>query len=711
MDLLLVLGRYYLENPGELPKDLDSALLICRAAARMSVALNYAAGKGKAQLLEANICFEKGQPEQSRQLLHATLVFCREHHLLATEAECNVSLAHLASNARENLDEKMRLYKLAIQLFKEADEKQSEATSLKMLADFSQIKGNHVEALAYLHQAQLIYDSIHFADMQGVYNLFSNIYAQMGNYTLALKYGLMAAKTAEDMQDSSLQVSSIYNHLALTYYQLYQDSSAINTWKKSLQIAQQFKDTGYIGTITCNIAHLYHRMHRYNDAIRMLNSLRNWNFVDLQNRIRVPYIFFNVYESLKQRDKMDFYYKQLLQFHVTIDRDDPNQPNIYKAIIRYLFSTRQYSQMLPYVQELDNITMRSGNNNIRSQNQLEWFRMDSATGNLASALEHYKLYKAYSDSVFNIEKSKQIYNLEVEFETERKDKNIQLLTQKNELQHKTIQKEKLTSQILIGGALLLTLLLLLSFSSYRLKRRVNLQLQNKQEEINTQNQLLKNVLREKEWLLREIHHRVKNNLQIVISLLNTQSAYLNNEDALAAIRNSQHRMHAMSLIHQKLYQSDNMACIDMDWYIRELVTYMRYSFHTDKRIRFTLHSQTIELDVVQAIPLGLILNEAVSNAIKYAFPDNRTGAIHISFEKEEDDYCLLTISDNGVGLPEGFDIHQCQSLGMSLMNGLSEQLGGVFYINNHNGVTITIHFPLNRQLEINGNPATINTML
>jgi two-component system, sensor histidine kinase PdtaS len=120
-------------------------------------------------------------------------------------------------------------------------------------------------------------------------------------------------------------------------------------------------------------------------------------------------------------------------------------------------------------------------------------------------------------------------------------------------------------------------------------------------------------------MLKEIHHRVKNNLQIVISLLNTQSAYLDNEDALQALKSSQQRMHSMSLIHQRLYQSDNLAMIDMHWYIQELAGYMRESFGVDRKVQFVLDTEKVELDVIQAVPLGLILNEAISNALSMLF--------------------------------------------------------------------------------------------
>jgi two-component sensor histidine kinase len=198
---------------------------------------------------------------------------------------------------------------------------------------------------------------------------------------------------------------------------------------------------------------------------------------------------------------------------------------------------------------------------------------------------------------------------------------------------------------------------------------------------------------EKEWLLKEIHHRVKNNLQIVISLLNTQSQYLDNEDAIAAIRNSQHRMYAMSLIHQRLYQTENLGKIDMNWYIAELMKYMKESFETDGKISFRIDNDTISLDVVQAVPLGLILNEAVSNSIKYAFPNGRKGTIGVSLKSDVGNCCQLSICDDGVGFKDKNTINESQSLGMSLMRGLANQLDGEFCLtSNDTGVAITIAF-------------------
>jgi two-component sensor histidine kinase len=150
----------------------------------------------------------------------------------------------------------------------------------------------------------------------------------------------------------------------------------------------------------------------------------------------------------------------------------------------------------------------------------------------------------------------------------------------------------------------------------------------------------------------------------------------------------------MSLIHQRLYQTDNLSKIDMRWYIPELIGYMKDGSEAGDNIIFTVNSGCIELEVVQAVPLGLILNEAISNSLKYAFPEGRKGRITVSLKMDDDNNCHLSISDNGVGIKDLHDALESDSLGMRLMQGLSEQLDGSFVLrNNHPGVLISITFP------------------
>ncbi|AYL94502.1 sensor histidine kinase [Mucilaginibacter celer] len=255
------------------------------------------------------------------------------------------------------------------------------------------------------------------------------------------------------------------------------------------------------------------------------------------------------------------------------------------------------------------------------------------------------------------------------------------------------------SVLAISTIVLLLVALAFAFNLYYLKRHSNFLLIEKQKEINEQNQSLQlliadkdRLIDEKNWLLKEVHHRVKNNLQIVMSLLNTQSAFLKNNAALTAIRESQNRVQSIALIHQKLYASLSVAYIDIAVYINELINYLGDSYDVyDKGIRFEQTIEPVKMDVTQAIPVGLMLNEAITNAIKYAFAGAK-GTIKIGLETLDDAHIILQISDNGIGLPADFDIKEASSLGMEMMKALSKQLDGDFKIESNNGVLITLVF-------------------
>jgi two-component sensor histidine kinase len=237
--------------------------------------------------------------------------------------------------------------------------------------------------------------------------------------------------------------------------------------------------------------------------------------------------------------------------------------------------------------------------------------------------------------------------------------------------------------MMIAGGGVLALLLAVGVYRYQLKKRTS-------EQIAQKNNTLQHLLTEKEWLLKEVHHRVKNNLHTVICLLESQAQYLEN-DALAAIENSQHRIYAMSLIHQKLYQSDDIKTIDMATYIPELVKSLEDSFDTSGRIRFRLDIEPIQLSLSHAIPLGLIINEVVTNSFKYAFPHYRKGEISIAM-KDDGKRTRLELADDGIGMPE-IDLEaEPESLGLRLIKGLSEDIDAEISIEFNNGTRIIISF-------------------
>jgi PAS domain S-box-containing protein len=199
-------------------------------------------------------------------------------------------------------------------------------------------------------------------------------------------------------------------------------------------------------------------------------------------------------------------------------------------------------------------------------------------------------------------------------------------------------------------------------------------------------------LKEKEVLLREIHHRVKNNMQIISSLLNLQIQYLNEEESVNVLMESQNRVKSMAIIHEKLYQSHDLNSIKIAEYVKSLVKDLFYSYNiTEDRIESIINIEDIKLNIETAIPCGLILNELVSNSLKYAFPNKREGKIKVSIHTKEDGY-ELNISDNGIGFPDELDFKNTDSLGLQLVNNLTDQIDGSIELERNNGTNFSINF-------------------
>jgi len=206
-------------------------------------------------------------------------------------------------------------------------------------------------------------------------------------------------------------------------------------------------------------------------------------------------------------------------------------------------------------------------------------------------------------------------------------------------------------------------------------------------------QKIKQSLQEKETLLKEIHHRVKNNLQVISSLLNLQSEYVKDKNDQELFRESQTRARSMALIHEHLYQSTDLRSINFDDYIKILVydLYNTYGCRPDN-IELKLGLEPIMLDINTAIPCGLILNELMSNAIKHAFPGDNKGKIQVNFH-QKDHELILTVKDNGIGFPEDMGFETTDSLGLKIVNTLINQIEGELKINSQEGTEIIVTFP------------------
>lgn len=680
--LLNRVALYYIMR-NESPNDIDSCSTFNRQSFNLGLKLKSKKIIAASMLIDGQIANRKKDKTLALKLKKKALNYAQKNGLKNQEAEAYVDMAY---DFAEDYKSALPYIEKASQLFKASHDPYGEAETYYDIAFIYEEAKKPDSTFKYLQKSIKIKKTIYNYELYKDYSNLTRFYLKRGNFKEALDYGLQADLLAENEDADPKWRTLIYNLLAIINNALNHQDKSLDFFRKSIEMARKTKSAIYLETIQVNTAKSLYDNGRYKEALEILKTVKGDPEKDC--RVRNLSLYMVLYSSVKKYDIARSYYDKVLKCEMNLKEKD----YVYPIIIEYLLQTGQATKAYSYIDAIKK--MQEGSSNLKAISIIEktYSAVDSATGNFRGAFEHFKIYKSLNDSIFNTKSLQQYNDLQLKYDTDKKDKSIILLTQQGKLQKEIIRNASIVRYVFIGSIAVLLLFVLLLYNRSRLKQRAHKKLEYKQQQINEQNEALKKLLSEKEWLVKEIHHRVKNNLQIVISLLGTQSMYLDNEDALIAIQSSQHRMYAMSLIHQKLYQSDAIAFIDMFWYIQELARYLKESFVVDQNIDFKLDLECVDLDVVQAVPIGLILNEAISNSIKYAFTGKEKGEINIALKNIETNIYQLVIADDGVGLPEGFQSKDRESMGMNLMIGLTDQLNGSLELENDNGLVIVITF-------------------
>lgn len=661
---------------GEDTVDLDPAIDYAQQARSLSRRLGYLYLEGRSDVILSKALRERKWLDKGELAIQRALTifkmggYHRELGLAYLEAAQFPSL-----QTPEEIEQKKMYYQEAVKYFMLVEDKENEAFSRKMLGDCYSMQDNFSDAMTELLHSLEIYKSIHFRNLHSIYDMIGSVYSVTGDYHKALEYLQQAEKTCLEVGDSTQQLEAIYNHLGIAIYNLKEWEKSIPVFYKALDLAKKFKDTLGIQFIYPNICYSLMNMNRDRETLLVLDTLERNYLPVIPERIGQIYMCrVSCYVRIHDHKAAVPYVRKMEQMMADHPEEKAMVSHMCSVMARYYYLSKNYTRTVYYCQLAERLYKEYG---LHMDERLYsyWYKSDSSMGNYVAAIEHLANHKLVNDSLRDEKKDKEIARLRVQYETEQKDKDIKLLTREGVMQKSALSHAQFVRNVIVGGAAMLVMLLLLLYNRYQLKQKANRSLQA--------------LIVEKEWLVKEIHHRVKNNLQIVMSLLNTQAAYLQDKDALRAISESRHRMQAISLIHQKLYQSDNMALTEMPHYIRELVSYLQ---DPGSGIRFELAIDDVSLDVSQSVPVGLILNEAITNAIKYAFPGGGRGVVRVSLLYNTEGLLELTVKDNGVGLPEGFDMNRHVSMGMMLMRTLSEQLEGRIIIKNNAGTAVTVIF-------------------
>jgi len=454
---------------------------------------------------------------------------------------------------------------------------------------------------------------------------------------------------------------------AITYYQ-----QAYDTYAKS---------NHYENMATCmlNIANVYSRQKKYPEAIDQFQKALEFSENVSNPDNLLAFIYGNLGNCYTQQNDhaQALNYTQRAYELMKGKTGPEEQATMLIGISNSLRELGRLNESASRLQDAQKMCENAdGLIQVQERIQYQLYHIYLEQNRLKEANDAIQLHLKLHDSLQRSEVSKQLLEINTKYETEKKENEIALLNADNELVAAHLQAAKnrnvglLVGFILVGG--LLTVV-------YRLFQKTK-----------WQNKQISKALHEKEVLLREIHHRVKNNLQVISSLLALQSEHVDDNVALSALQEGQDRVQSMALIHQNLYQDHNLTGVSINEYFTKLIRNLFDSYNIRKdQIRLEMNIDPLNLDVDTVVPIGLIVNELVSNSLKYAFPDNRKGTIWVDLV-EKGQQLYLSIKDDGIGMPPEREESLGQSFGYRLIKIFTRQLKGTLSITGDPGTQVSI---------------------
>ncbi|WP_436515064.1 tetratricopeptide repeat-containing sensor histidine kinase [Ekhidna sp. To15] len=497
-------------------------------------------------------------------------------------------------------------------------------------------------------------------------SMLAIVYDIKGEVEKAAKTYLDVATFYESSSNES-ELSRVYNNLGVLFFYNGDMDQSWKYYRKSIMLDSLLGDSLGVAASLINLAAISNKWEKLDKAYKYLkrgekiaeNSGDDWITRSIYEGLANNYLYKGEYDSsLIYINKALPLFKKIGDHHSTLT-------NLTGLIIAYT-GLKNYTKAERTLKEAEELSKTYDEINIRSKRNIAASRLYAAQNDFSQAYNYQKLYQVDYDSITNQERLRITNDLEKKYQTEQKE---------NEIVKLQIQQQQSRNQrnILLLISALVILAAVMLFILVRSKAKANA--------------IISKSLSEKETLLKEIHHRVKNNLQVVSSLLSMQSRFITDENALGAVNEGQTRVESMALIHQKLYQENNLSGVNAKEYIEDLAEILKQSYSTDTDIEFEYDIDELMIDVDTIIPIGLILNELICNSLKHAFPEAEEGLIKVGL-KEIGNELKLEISDNGVGSESA---PSEKSFGMVLIDSLAMKLKATLQINTQGGTSVMLN--------------------
>ncbi|QEM03763.1 hypothetical protein DIU31_009655 [Mucilaginibacter rubeus] len=676
--VLLDLANLYYNKPLRKQSDLNTAQGYAERAGKLSGQLKYTKGFSLAQIRMAEILSDRHRVAEADALL-PSVTGGERINMLLTLSYKNFYEANEITDGYYG--DALKYARQARDLSLKANDKEKEIIA-RVLLTYFRYYGNYTGIEADFTALLKDSETAHYPYLEYVYLPMYVYYMATGDYKKGFELAQRSLELEKRLNDP-LALADCYGAFANFYNSNKQPEKFIEYLKLAIDAQKvhpsMFNDDA--PKLVTQVSAALRAMKRYGEAIDYLQrGMREFPATGSENA-RYESELGRCYQKINVRKAERHLlnaYNYLNSVHEAFRAD-------HQEMAQFYVETQSYAKARPYLDRISNEVKQKLKISTRSEIEYLYFKVDSATGNYKSAIAHLSRNKELDNFYLTEKKNKDIQELSIKYETKKKEDQIKILNQNSALEKGRLQRLNLIKNVTIVGIFLVVVIAALFYRQSTIRKKNNLIILKK-------NELLEHLLKEKEWLLKEVHHRVKNNLHTVVCLLESQAINLQ-DDALHAIENCQHRIYAMSLIHQKLYQSEDIETVNMAIFLPEFIGYLKDSTGTGNKIYFELEVDLIKVEVSLAIPLSLIINEAVTNAIKYAFQGRTNGIISIKMYTSGPKVKLI-ISDNGIGIQHDHLQGPSNSLGLKLIRGLADDINGSLEIQNRNGTSIMIEFQI-----------------
>lgn len=572
------------------------------------------------------------------------------------------------------LDSSLIYYEQALDIKQKLGNKKNIATTLNGIGLVYRTRNNLETAIEYYNKALKIYESLNSSETLSVLMNIATIYNLDKKYDSANSLFKQVYQQAEKAKNTNMMLTSRINlAIGLNYQAKYAEALPIFLELEQNPIVKKIEDLS--NAIQYGLGQAYAGLHQCEKAIPILEKCLNMRFKNtkFQSLAAITHL---LYECEKQNNnyvKALAHYEQLKIYSDSII-SAKNLENINELKTKY--QTKEKEQQIEILnkdnqlkdlslqQQYQTILLKDAQNK-QKQQEIELLNSENILKEVSLQQQQQALELTEAKSIKAVQKADLL----------QKENTLNILTIKNEKRTKLLFGLGLGCISIIAGFVLLL---------YIQKKQASRLLEAK-------NDIISKSLEEKEVLLKEIHHRVKNNLQVVSSLLNLQTRNINDATALAAIKEGRDRVRSMALLHQNLYQDNNLTGVDVKNYIELLAQSLLQSYNINtETIGLITNVQELQLDVETVLPIGLILNELISNALKYAFDESaQKGKLEVILQ-QQNNQLVLEVKDNGKGLPADWNYNNLTSLGYQLIKSFVQKMKGELIVTNNSGTQVQI---------------------